>query len=112
MPDTARPPEMVLSVVSHRQRELLLGLLEDLRRNVTTPFRLIVTENLPEAPRLGLTTQARAFIAIRDGLRPGDPVVQVPVEDSAATAAAASSGGTPGWGTMRNAARISVSFGV
>ncbi len=52
MPDTTGPPELVLSVVSHRQRELLLQLLEDLRRNVATPFRLIVTENLPEAPPL------------------------------------------------------------
>ncbi|MBI3715401.1 MAG: glycosyltransferase family 2 protein [Betaproteobacteria bacterium] len=40
--------DLVLSVVSHGQRSLLLGLLDDLRRNVATPFRLIVTENIPE----------------------------------------------------------------
>jgi len=36
-------------------------------------------------------------------------VVQVPVELSAATAAPHSSAGTPGWGVIRNAAKISVS---
>lgn len=33
----------------------------------------------------------------------------VPVDDSAATAAPHSSAGTPGWGVIRKAARISVS---
>jgi N-acetylglucosaminyl-diphospho-decaprenol L-rhamnosyltransferase len=41
---------LVLSVVSHGQRELLLGLFEDLTRHVHTPFRVVLTENLPEEP--------------------------------------------------------------
>ena len=40
--------DLVLSVVSHGQRGILLTLLDDLQRNVGTPFRLIVTENIPE----------------------------------------------------------------
>ena len=40
--------DLVLSVVSHGQRGILVTLLDDLRRNVATPFRLIVTENIPE----------------------------------------------------------------
>ena len=43
---------LVLSVVSHGQHGLLLGLLDDLKRHVKTPFRLIVTENIPEEPHL------------------------------------------------------------
>ncbi len=39
------------------------------------------------------------------------PTVQVAVDDSPATAAPASSGGTPGWGVTRNAAMVSVSLG-
>jgi hypothetical protein len=39
-------------------------------------------------------------------------VVQVPVDDSAATAAAASSRGTPGCGVILKHARMSVSLGV
>jgi len=45
---------LVLSVVSHGQRDLLLLLLADLGRYVKTPFRLIVTENLPEKPALAV----------------------------------------------------------
>jgi hypothetical protein len=37
-------------------------------------------------------------------------VIHVPVEDSATTVALASSGGTPGWGVIRNAAKMSVSL--
>ena len=40
---------LVLSVVSHGQRGLLLSLLDDLQSHVKTSFRLIVTENIPEA---------------------------------------------------------------
>ena len=43
---------LVLSVVSHGQRELLLGLMADLRHHVAVPFRLLVTENIPEDPAL------------------------------------------------------------
>ena len=39
---------LVLSVVSHGQRELVLGLLDDLKHHVKAPFKLIVTENIPE----------------------------------------------------------------
>lgn len=41
---------LVLSVVSHGQRNLLLSLFDDLRSNVGTPFRVILTENIPERP--------------------------------------------------------------
>jgi len=43
--------DLVLSVVSHGQRRILVTLLDDLRRNVATPFRLVVTENIPEDHR-------------------------------------------------------------
>jgi len=43
---------LVLSVVSHGQRSILLDLLDDLTDNVRTPFRLILTENIPEEPDL------------------------------------------------------------
>ncbi len=44
--------ELVLSVVSHGQLQLLLRLLGDLRANVGTPFRLIITENIGDGPEV------------------------------------------------------------
>ena len=41
---------LVLSVVSHGQRSLVLALLNDLRSNVGTAFRVILTENISEQP--------------------------------------------------------------
>ena len=43
---------IVLSVVSHGQRDLLLGLMTDLHHHVRVPFRLVVTENIHEDPAL------------------------------------------------------------
>lgn len=63
--------DLVLSVVSHGQRGLLLGLLDDLRRNVATPFRLIVTENIPEEPALAAADYPFPVEVIRNADRKG-----------------------------------------
>ena len=42
-------PEVTLSVVSHGQGDLVSVLLADLERYVATPFRLILTENIPHS---------------------------------------------------------------
>lgn len=57
---------LVLSVVSHGQRDLLLGLIDDLRRHVKTPFRLIVTENIREEPALSLENYPFLIDVIRN----------------------------------------------
>jgi N-acetylglucosaminyl-diphospho-decaprenol L-rhamnosyltransferase len=57
---------LVLSVVSHGQRALLLGLLDDLQRHVKTAFRLIVTENIPEEPGLPVNKYAFSIEVIRN----------------------------------------------
>lgn len=57
---------LVLSVVSHGQRALLLGLLEDLQRNVKTPFRLIVTENIPEEPEFPVSDYTYSINVVRN----------------------------------------------
>ncbi len=63
--------DLVLSVVSHGQRGLLLGLLDDLRRNVATPFRLIVTENIPEEPALAGADYPFPLEVVRNAARKG-----------------------------------------
>jgi len=45
-------PVVSVSVVSHGQGELAGQLVEDIDRNCATPVELILTENLPGAPRL------------------------------------------------------------
>jgi N-acetylglucosaminyl-diphospho-decaprenol L-rhamnosyltransferase len=62
---------LVLSVVSHGQRELLNGLLEDLALHVKTPFRLIVTENIPEEPDLPVAGFPFRVDVIRNTRRKG-----------------------------------------
>ncbi len=62
---------LVLSVVSHGQRALLLGLLGDLQRHVGTPFRLIVTENVPEEPALPLADYSFSIDVIKNEHRKG-----------------------------------------
>ena len=42
-------PEVTLSVVSHGQGELVAALIADLERCVTTPIRVILTENVPDS---------------------------------------------------------------
>jgi GT2 family glycosyltransferase len=41
-------PAITLSIVSHRQNTLVNRLLEDLRRHCRTPYRLVLTENVPD----------------------------------------------------------------
>ena len=48
----SEPATLVLSIVSHAQRALVRQLLDDLKLHVRTPFRLILTENIPESPDL------------------------------------------------------------
>lgn len=62
---------LVLSVVSHGQRDLVLGLLDDLRRNVRTRFRLILTENIPESPDLPVAEYPFPIDIIRNTRRKG-----------------------------------------
>ncbi len=57
---------LVLSVISHGQRGLLLNLLGDLQRHVRTPFRLIVTENIPEAAALPVADYSFPIEVIRN----------------------------------------------
>ena len=63
--------DVVLSVVSHGQRQLVLGLLDDLRRNVRTPFRIIVTENVPEEPALPAADYPFPIDVVRNVQRKG-----------------------------------------
>ena len=63
--------DLVLSVVSHGQRTLLLGLLDDLRRNVKAPFRLIVTENIAEDPVLPVADYPFPIEVVRNAKRKG-----------------------------------------
>lgn len=62
---------LVLSVISHGQRRLLLKLLGDLQRHVGTPFRLIVTENVPEEPALPLADYSFSIDVIKNEHRKG-----------------------------------------
>lgn len=57
---------LVLSVVSHGQRALLPGLLDDLQRHVKTAFRLVVTENIPEEPDFPVEKYAFPIDVIRN----------------------------------------------
>lgn len=43
------PVELVLSVVSHGQKDLVRNLIDDLKEQVRTAFRLVITENIPES---------------------------------------------------------------
>ena len=63
--------DLVLSVVSHGQRELLLRLLGDLQQNVSTRFRLIITENVPEDPPLSAVGFSFPFEVVRNPRRRG-----------------------------------------
>ena len=56
----------MLSVVSHGQRALLLGLLDDLQRHVKTAFRLVITENIPEEPDFPVEKYAFSIDVIRN----------------------------------------------
>ncbi len=62
---------LTLSVVSHGQQALLLGLLEDLQRVVHTPFRLIVTENIPEPSGLSVSDYSYPIKVIKNLRRKG-----------------------------------------
>ncbi|MBS0337378.1 MAG: glycosyltransferase family 2 protein [Proteobacteria bacterium] len=62
---------LVISVVSHGQRELVLGLLGDLQRHVRTRFRLILTENVPETPEFPVADYAFPIDVIRNENRKG-----------------------------------------
>jgi GT2 family glycosyltransferase len=64
-------PALVLSVVSHGQRELVVGLLGDLMAYVRTPFRLILTENIPEAPDFPVAEYSFPIELIRNQERKG-----------------------------------------
>lgn len=65
------PPSLVLSVVSHGQRELVTELLSDLTTYVRTPFRLILTENIPESPDLPIAEYDFPIELIRNTQRKG-----------------------------------------
>lgn len=67
---TADTP-LVLSVVSHGQRDLVLRLLEDLARHVKTPFRLLLTENVSESPALPVSGYPFPIEVIRNERRKG-----------------------------------------
>ena len=58
------PPEILVSVVSHRQGRLVSALLDDLRRCCSTPLRIVVTLNVPEdfasVPELDVVLNPRA----------------------------------------------------
>ena len=57
---------LVLSVVSHGQRGLLLGLLDDLQSHVKISFRIIVTENIPEEPDLPIARYSYPIVVIKN----------------------------------------------
>jgi hypothetical protein len=58
--------DLVLSVVSHGQRGLLLGLLDDLQSHVKTPFRIVITENIAEEPALPVAGYSYPIEIIRN----------------------------------------------
>ena len=62
---------LVLSVISHGQRELVLLLLDDLQRHVRTRFRLVLTENFPEGPDFPVADYPFPIEVIRNELRKG-----------------------------------------
>src|SRR4051812_43170647 len=55
-----------MSVVSHGQRELLLELLSDLAAHVATPFKLILTENIPETAAFPVTSFPFEIVVVRN----------------------------------------------
>lgn len=65
------PASLVLSVVSHGQRPLVQALLGDLQRYVSTPFRLILTENIPESPNLPIDEYSFPIDVVRNVVRKG-----------------------------------------
>jgi N-acetylglucosaminyl-diphospho-decaprenol L-rhamnosyltransferase len=67
----ASDSSLVLSVVSHGQRELVLLLLDDLQRHVRTRFRLVLTENFPEGPDFPVAGYPFPIEIIRNGHRKG-----------------------------------------
>lgn len=64
-------PPLVLSVVSHGQRDLVARLLSDLATHVRTPFRLILTENIPETPDFPVASYRFPIELIRNAARKG-----------------------------------------
>ena len=67
----SEPATLVLSVVSHAQRALVRQLLGDLQLHVRTPFRLILTENIPESPDLPIDEYAYPIEVIRNAAPKG-----------------------------------------
>lgn len=67
----SEPDTLVLSVVSHAQRSLVLQLLGDLKLHVRTPFRLILTENVPESPALQVDEYGFPIEIIRNAVPKG-----------------------------------------
>lgn len=61
-----QPAPLVLSVVSHAQRALVQQLLGDLKLHVRTPFRLILTENVPESSDILIDEYAFPIDVIRN----------------------------------------------
>ena len=67
----SEPATLVLSIVSHAQRALVRQLLDDLKLHVRTPFRLILTENIPESPDLQIGECEFTIEVIRNAVPKG-----------------------------------------